>query len=148
PLEIGTKSEDDSAAVEAQTIAARSYAYIHLTTEPTRIYDVTCGTLDQVYGGVPAETPVASEAVEATHALVLKYAGRVVNAPYSSTCGGTTAAASEVWRSNDEPYLQSVSDQIPGSSRYYCDIAPRFHWTRTLDGADLNAALARYLANY
>ncbi|HEY4133210.1 MAG TPA: SpoIID/LytB domain-containing protein [Gemmatimonadaceae bacterium] len=148
PLEIGTKSEDDSAAVQAQTVAARSYAYIHLTTEPSRIYDVTGGTLDQVYGGVQAETPVASEAVESTHALVVKYAGRVVNAPYSSTCGGITAGASEVWRSNDEPYLQSVSDQIPGSSRYYCDIAPRFHWTRTIEGADLNAALARYLANY
>jgi stage II sporulation protein D len=134
--------------VQAQTVAARSYAYIHLTTEPSRIYDVTGGTLDQVYGGVQAETPVASEAVESTHALVVKYAGRVVNAPYSSTCGGITAGASEVWRSNDEPYLQSVSDQIPGSSRYYCDIAPRFHWTRTIEGADLNAALARYLANY
>jgi stage II sporulation protein D len=72
----------------------------------------------------------------------------VVNAPYSSTCGGATAAASEIWRSNDEPYLQSVSDQIPGTSRYYCDIAPRFRWTRTIDGPDLNAALARYLANY
>ncbi len=148
PLEIGTKAEQDSAAVMAQTIAARSYAYIHLTDEPSRVYDVTGGTLDQVYGGVQAETPVASEAVESTHALVLKYAGRVVNAPYSSTCGGITSAASEVWRSNDEPYLQAVSDQIPGTSRYYCDIAPRFHWTRTIDGADLNAALVRYLASY
>jgi stage II sporulation protein D (peptidoglycan lytic transglycosylase) len=148
PLEIGTRSAGDSSAVQAQAITARSYAFIHLSAEPGRYYDVTGGTLDQVYGGVAAETDVSSQAVESTRTLVLKYAGRVVNAPYSSTCGGSTASASELWRSNDEPYLQAVSDQIPGTSRYYCDIAPRFRWTKTIDGADLNAALARYLASY
>ena len=146
PLEIGTRSLDDSAAVQAQAVTARSYAYIHLT--PNRFYDVTAGTLDQVYGGVSVESAVGSEAVESTRTLVLKYAGRIVNAPYSSTCGGQTAAASEIWRSEDEPYLRSVSDEIPGTGRYYCDIAPRFRWTRTLDGTQLNAALAQYLANY
>ncbi|HEX4682430.1 MAG TPA: SpoIID/LytB domain-containing protein [Gemmatimonadaceae bacterium] len=148
PLEIGTRAESDSAAVQAQAVSARSYAYTHVTAPSSRYYDITAGTLDQVYGGAAAESPVGSEAVESTRALVLKYAGRVVNAPYHSTCGGATAAASELWRSNDEPYLQSVSDQIPGTSRYYCDIAPRFHWTRTLEAATLNAALARYLATY
>jgi len=148
PLEIGTTSPLDSAAAQAQAVTARSYAYIHLATDPRQAYDVTGGTLDQVYGGVAVETPVASEAVESTRAQVLKYAGRVVNAPYHSTCGGSTAAASEVWRSNDEPYLQPVSDRIPGSSRYYCDLAPRFRWSRTIDGPALTAALAQYLPAY
>src|SRR5215216_1642745 len=148
PLEIGTTAIADSAAVQAQAVTARSYAYIHLASNPRRIYDVTGGTLDQVYGGVAVETPVSSEAVESTRTLVLRYAGRVVNAPYHSTCGGTTAMASEIWRSNDEPYLQSVSDRIPGSGRYYCDGAARFRWSRTIEGPALNAALAQYLANY
>ncbi len=148
PLEIGTRDRRDSAAVQAQAVTARSYAYTHLSTEPGREYDVTSGVQDQVYGGVGAETPVASEAVESTRTLVLSYAGRVVNAPYHSTCGGSTAAASEVWHSPDEPYLRPVSDQIPGTNRYYCDIAPRFRWTRTIDGAHLNAAVERYLAEY
>lgn len=147
PLEIGTRALGDSAAVQAQAITARSYAYIHLSPSG-RFYDVTGGTLDQVYGGVAAETDVGSQAVESTQTLVLKYAGRIVNAPYSSTCGGETAAASEIWRSEDEPYLRHVSDQIPGTGRYYCDIAPRFRWTRTLEATQLNAALAQYLANY
>jgi stage II sporulation protein D len=139
---------DDSAAVQAQAVTARSYAFIHLTNSRSRFYDVTAGVGDQVYGGVEVETPVASEAVESTRTLVLRYGGRVVNAPYSSTCGGSTAGASEMWRSNDEPYLQPVSDQIPGTSRYYCDIGARFRWTRTLDAPTLNQALAQYLANY
>jgi len=97
PMEIGTRAESDSAAVQAQAITARSYAYTHLNADASRVYDVVAGVLDQVYGGVAAETAVSSQAVESTRALVLKYAGRVVNAPYSSTCGGSTAAASEVW---------------------------------------------------
>ena len=148
PLEIGTRSEGDSAAVQAQAVTARSYAFIHLSNDASRMYDVTAGELDQVYKGVGAESPVASQAVESTRTLVLKYAGRVVNAPYHSTCGGSTASASEVWRSADEPYLHPVSDRIPGTNRYYCDIAPRFQWTKTLEGPTLNAALAQYLANY
>jgi stage II sporulation protein D len=148
PLEIGSKSFGDSAAIQAQAVTARSYAYIHLSKEPSRIYDVTDGVQDQVYGGIASETPAADRAVEATRGLVLKYAGRVVNAPYHSTCGGTTAAASEVWRSGDEPYLTRVSDRVPGTDRFYCDIGSRFRWTRTLDAATLNAAIAQYLATY
>lgn len=148
PLEIGSRALGDSAAVQAQAITARSYAYIHLAPELARAYDVTSGTQDQVYGGAAVETEVSSRAVESTRTLVLRYAGRVVNAPYSSTCGGQTAAASEIWRSNDEPYLQRVSDEIPGTGRYYCDIAPRFRWTRTIEGPQLTAALAQYLASY
>jgi stage II sporulation protein D len=148
PLEIGTTATPDSAAVQAQAVTARSYAYIHLTNDPVRTYDLTGGVLDQVYGGVAVETSVSSEAVESTRTLVLKYAGRVVNAPYHSTCGGSTAAASEIWRSSDEPYLVPVSDRIPGTERYYCDLGARFRWTRTLEAATLNAALAQYLATY
>ena len=146
PLEIGDLPASDAAAVEAQAITARSYAYIHL--DASRPYDLTGGVLDQLYGGAAAERALASQAVEATRGLVLKYAGRVVNAPYHAACGGTTASASEIWRSNDEPYLQSVSDQIPGTNRYYCDLSPRFRWTRVMDGPTLDAALAKYLATY
>jgi stage II sporulation protein D len=53
-----------------------------------------------------------------------------------------------LWRTDDEPYLRSVSDRIPGTDRYYCDIAPRFHWTRSFSASTLNAAMARYLARY
>jgi stage II sporulation protein D len=148
PLEIGGRLDADSAAVQAQAVTARSYAYVHLVTDPLRAYDVTAGVNDQVYGGVGAENAVTNRAIEATRGLVLTYAGRTVNAPYHSTCGGTTATASEVWRSTDEPYLRRVSDRIPGSDRFYCDIAPRFSWTRTLDARTLNAALSQYLVNY
>jgi len=148
PLEIGTKDLRDSSAVQAQAVTARSYAYVHAGGSPSRPYDVSASVSDQIYGGADVETSVSNAAVSATRDLVLQYDGRVVNAPYHSTCGGSTAAADEIWRTNGEPYLQRVSDQIPGTDRYYCDIAPRFRWTRTLDGETLRAALVRYLATY
>lgn len=149
PLEIGTSAPGDAAAVEAQAVTARSYAYVHVgATTPTRLYDVTASVRDQLYGGVNAETAVANRAIDQTRGLVLQYAGRVVNAPYHSACGGSTAGADEIWRTQGEPYLQSVSDRIPGTDRFYCDIAPRFRWTRTLDGATLREALVKYLGTY
>lgn len=149
PLEIGTRDARDAAAVQAQAVTARSYAYVHASSSSaSRPYDMTASVSDQLYGGADVETPVANAAVSATRGLVLQYDGRVVNAPYHSTCGGSTAAADEIWRTNSEPYLQRVSDQIPGTDRFYCDIAPRFRWTRTLDGQTLSAALVRYLGNY
>jgi stage II sporulation protein D len=148
PMEIGTRDDRDVEAVKAQAVTARSYAYVHVGDGTTRPYDVSASVNDQLYGGADAETVVANAAVNATRGVVLQYEGRVVNAPYHSACGGSTAAAEEIWRTNGEPYLQRVSDQIPGTDRFYCDIAPRFRWTRTLDGETLRAALVRYLATY
>jgi stage II sporulation protein D len=149
PLEIGTSASRDAAAVEAQAITARSYAYAHVgASSANRPYDVTASVSDQLYGGAGVETVVGNAAIDATRGLVLQYDGRVVNAPYHSACGGSTAAAEEVWRTRGEPYLQPVSDRIPGTDRYYCDIAPRFRWTRTLDGATLREALVKYLGTY
>jgi stage II sporulation protein D len=148
PLEIGGRSLGEEAAVAAQAVAARSYAYTHIA-DPSRPYDMLATVMDQVYGGVDAERSMSDAAVAATAGLVLKYRGVVVNAPYHSTCGGTTAAASEVWRSSDEPYLAAVSDRVPGTAdRYYCDIAPRFRWTRTFTATEFRAALDRYLREY
>ena len=148
PLEIGPRAAAESAAVQAQAIAARSYAVVHLDAPRTPLYDVSATVLDQVYGGVDAETDVSNAAIASTRGLVLTYAGRVVNAPYHSSCGGSTAAPTEVWRSAPEPFLQPVSDRIPGSDRSYCDIAPGFEWTRTYSGPELDALIGRYLGQY
>jgi stage II sporulation protein D len=145
PLEIGTSAAADVAAIEAQAVAARSYAITHLAG-PSRPYDMVATVADQVYGGATAESGVGNQAVDATAGLVLQYDGRVVNAPYHATCGGSTAEPQDVWRTAGEPYLRRVSDQIPGTARFYCDQAPRFRWTRTFDESTLRDDVARYVA--
>jgi stage II sporulation protein D len=168
PLEIGPRTDAERAAVEAQAVAARSYTYVRLDGAPgsgrsaggygsygsggaaARPYDLVNTVDDQVYGGADAERPLTDAAVEATAGQVITYAGRVVNAPYHSTCGGSTAEVGEVWyRQPPEPYLQRVSDRIPGTAgRYYCDQSPRFRWTRSYGAAALRATLDRYLRAY
>jgi stage II sporulation protein D len=144
PLEIGTTSPADAAAVEAQAITARSYAVTRIG-DGRRAYDMTATTQDQVYGGASVETRLANTSIDATQGLVLLYGGAVVNAPYHANCGGSTAAPQDSWRASAEPYLQRVSDQIPGTNRYYCDQAPRFRWTRTFGADELREAVARYV---
>jgi stage II sporulation protein D len=144
PLEIGTNDAADLAAVEAQAVAARSYAYTRLAG-PSRPYDVVATVQDQVYGGVNAESRTGNQAVDETAGLVLLYGGRVASAPYHANCGGFTAAPGDSWNVDAEPYLRRVSDQIPGTDRYYCDWAPRFRWTRRYTGEQLRESVSRYV---
>lgn len=151
PLEIGaTRNASEQAAVEAQAVAARSYTWVRLTSTTRRPdFDLVATVSDQVYGGVDAERDGTDRAVRATAGLVLKFGGRVVDAPYSASCGGQTAAPEEVWRTGPSSYLRRVSDRIPGSAnRYYCEIAPRFAWTKEFTSAELDAAVRNYLRAY
>ena len=143
PLEIGTSATADAPAVEAQAVSARSYAVTHLLGG--RLWDMRATVSDQVYGGASAETVVGNTSVDETSGLVLLYGGHVVNAPYFSTCGGSTAEPQDVWRTSPQPYLQRVSDQIPGTTRFYCDGAPKYRWNRVFGREALRQNIARYL---
>jgi stage II sporulation protein D len=147
PLEIGNRTSAEMAAVQAQAVAARTYAYKHLSE--ARPFDMYATVQDQVYGGVDAEKPLSDTAIETTSDVVVLYNGHPITTPYHSTCGGSTAGVSEVWYDQpDQPYLRPVSDKIPGTDTYYCDPSPRFSWTQTYDGAGLKAVMEKYLANY
>lgn len=148
PLEIGDRKPGEEAAVQAQAVAARSYTYIHMADAGHHGFDMYGSIQDQVYGGVDAEKPMSDDAVTTTNGMVVRYAGRIINTPYSSTCGGSTAAVSEVWwRQPDQPYLRPVSDRIPGTDSYYCDPSPRFKWTATFDRNELRTTLEKYLGS-
>jgi stage II sporulation protein D len=147
PLEIGSRTSAEFAAVQAQAVAARTYAYKHLTS--TRAFDMYATVQDQVYGGVDAEKPQADTAIMTTRDVVVLYNGQPITTPYHSTCGGSTAGVSEVWYDQpDQPYLRPVSDRIPGTNNYYCDSSPRFSWTQSYDAAGLRAVMEKYLATY
>ncbi len=153
PLEIGERAPAERAAVEAQAIAARSYtvtrlAAAHRGAGRSPDFDLVASVSDQVYGGRDAERPFSDAAVSASAGLVLRLGERVLNAPFYSACGGETAAAEEVWRTGGESHLRRVSDRIAGTERFYCDIAPRFAWTRAFTATELDAVVRRYVAAY
>jgi len=148
PLELGVRSPNESAALEAQAIAARSYTAVRMREGEGRPFDLADDAWDQVYGGMDAEHPIADAAVAATEGLVLTWRGSVVRAPYHSTCGGETVAPTEAWSGvRDEPWLRGVSDaRSPGEGGgAWCDRSPRFHWERSFDRRALDDAVERYV---
>ncbi len=120
------------AALQAQSILARTYALQHRTL--SRPYDVTMTESDQRYGGIGAESPACIAAVDATRAVQLTYAGGPASVFYASCCGGHTEDASELWGHAGLPYLRGVA--CP-----YCTAAPDYRWQRSIPLAGVAAAL-------
>ena len=57
-----------------------------------------------------------------------------------------TAEPGEVWTGEAcAPYLRRFDDHIPGSRRAYCDISPRYDWSRDMSGEEIGTAVTRYL---
>lgn len=97
------------AELEAQAVAARSYAVAQL--KPSANYDLLPDTRDQVYGGVAAERSRSNEAVYRTQGQVLMWNGQVARTYYSSSSGGRTESAQDAWPgASPLPYLRSVRD--------------------------------------
>jgi stage II sporulation protein D len=115
-----------AAALQAQAVAARSYALANLAKG--RPFDLYGDARSQVYGGIGAESPAASAAVDETKGKVVLYGGKVANTLFSSTSGGRTVSALEA-TGVDVPYLVSVADP-------YDTLSPYHDWVVTLSDAD------------
>jgi stage II sporulation protein D len=126
-----------AAALQAQAIVARTYALQKRTL--SRAYDVLASDADQRYGGVAAEHPASSAAVDATRGQTLGYLGGPASVFYSSCCGGHSADADELWGHAGLPYLRGVDDP-------YCTASPDYRWQRSLPLDRARAALADRLS--
>ncbi len=122
-------------ALRAQAIAARSIAATGSRRFAAEGYDVRSTTDSQVYGGVVAEDPRTTAAVDATRGLIVLFDGRPAFAAYHADSGGATESSELVWGSVI-PHLRGVSD--PFSSD-----APNHQWSLRLDLAAIEAALRR-----
>jgi len=142
PGEIGSRDPRDRAALQAQAVAARSYAAARMG-ERRPLYDVTATVSDQVYGGQSAERPATDDAVRDTRSLVLTWGDRIITAPYHAHGGEVTAAPIEVWQRASEPYLQAVSDRTAGGG-CFCDASGNQGWERRFTFAELESLLQRY----
>lgn len=100
------------AALEAQAVAARSYA---LSLEGSHgDYDLCATVSCQVYRGIDAENARSDAAVRATAGVVVTYAGSVARTYYHADSGGVTASSGEVW-GTPLPYLVARPDAQAGA---------------------------------
>jgi SpoIID/LytB domain protein len=131
------------AALEAQAIAARSYALASTGwdgAEGETLEDPICSTTScQVYAGMPVgrigTTGRWYRAVRATRGQVLLYQGRPATTFYFSTSNGRTYDNEDVFGGAPLPYLRGVPEHDDRAS-------PTSHWTSRVPLGDLRRFLA------
>ena len=107
PNELSPGGWPQLEALKAQAVAARTYAVGNLGRFGREGFDLTPDTRSQVYGGRATEHALTDRAVAETHGLVATYAGRPINALYTSTCGGRTEHAEHIFGGDSVPYLRA-----------------------------------------
>jgi stage II sporulation protein D len=110
------------AALEAQAVAARTYA---ITTDAGGSgFDQYSDTRSQAYGGVSAETSRSDAAVAATRGQVVTYGGRPAVTYFFSSSGGHTENDENVFAgSAADPWLRGVPDPYDGAGGN-----PNYRW--------------------
>ena len=106
PAELSPEKFPEKEAIKAQAIAARTYVVKRRGQYESEGYDLCATPACQVYSGVGVEQPMSSDAVDETAGEILTYDGQPIDALYTSTCGGRTENAENVF-SNPVPYLVS-----------------------------------------
>jgi len=98
-------------ALEAQAIAARSYAYYIVLKNKDKSYDVASTTASQVYGGADAGSEKSDQAVRETAGSVLTYEGKPVLSYFHAHSGGKLEDSGLVWTTS-LPYYKVKNDKI------------------------------------
>ncbi len=107
PNELAPDAFPELEALKAQAIAARTYIVRNLGQFESENFDICATDFCQVYRGFGTEHPLSDEAIEQTRGIVATYEGEAINALYSSTCGGRTENAENVFQQK-VPYLVST----------------------------------------
>jgi stage II sporulation protein D len=131
-----------TAALQAQAIAARSYALATTGwsgSQGQTLRTPICATTScQVYRGIPVppqpDVRRWYRAVRSTSGLVLLYQGRPAETVYFSTSNGHTYGNEQVFGSAPLPYLRPVVERDDGAS-------PTSHWRVRIPFSDLTRFL-------
>jgi stage II sporulation protein D len=122
PSEMGPELYNQLEALKAQAVAARTYTLRNMGEFAREGYDICATPRCQVYGGMSVEHPLSDQAVAETAGQVILYRGELVNALYSSTCGGHTEDVHVMFPLQREPYLKGVPCMEAGVARIDGDL--------------------------
>jgi SpoIID/LytB domain protein len=125
-----------AAALEAQAVAARSYA---LSTQVDgNGFDLYPDTRSQVYEGMASEAASGNRAVETTKGEVVTYGGEIAQTYFSACSGGHTESVQNVFFGPPVPYLVGVPDPYDGA-------CPLHTWKLKFSQSEISSKLSGYL---
>lgn len=127
-------------ALMAQMVASRSYLLTMKGRHWHHQHDFCDGPHCQVYLGLHHVNQKALEAARLSSGQYLTYNGRALAAFYHDTCGGSTSAAEDAWRTRRLPYLKALRD---GPGEGYCKNSPHAHWIYKIDRAKMKKILRK-----
>ncbi|HEX3186909.1 MAG TPA: SpoIID/LytB domain-containing protein, partial [Pyrinomonadaceae bacterium] len=104
-------------ALKAQAIAARTYALKNRGQFMSQGFDILPTTRSQVYRGLTSENPLSTRAVDETRGIIATYDGEPINALYTSTCGGRTEDAENIFN-QAVPYLRGRECAAEGAAAF------------------------------
>ena len=104
-------------AHKAQAIAARTYALRNRGQFSSEGFDLLPDTRSQVYRGLSSENSLSSRAVDETRGVIATYQGEPINALYTSTCGGRTEDAENIFN-HATPYLRGRECAAEGKAAF------------------------------
>jgi len=145
PFEMGNLPENQIEALKAQAVAARSFVMAH--RKPNEPFDISTTIWDQVYGGVSKTDKVIDKAVESTRGIVGTYNGKIIDAKYSSTCGGITENNENIWIGKRIPYLRSVRDS-GWDRKDFCRFSPHYRWERVYDKKEFFEVIKKQIQDF
>jgi stage II sporulation protein D len=138
PHEMGNPGPHAFAAMEAQAIAARTYALAKMRARTGEPFDVHAGVMDQVYRGSKGIFQLASAAVRETAGRMLSHNGELAKTYYCASCGGHTSDIRRVWPQREPaPYLHGIRDMEAVSKKTSCSEGRRFRWRYSFSGRRL-----------
>jgi len=108
PSELSPYEFRELEAQKAQAVAARTYALKNMKLNQGHHFDLDDTPNSQFYKGMNAEHALSNEAVEQTEGEVAVYHGELIEALYTSTCGGRTENVEDVFMGPALPYLRST----------------------------------------
>lgn len=137
-------------ALKAQALCARTYVLKNLNKHNSYGFDICTTASCQVYHGMGSlrsdfgPTEVSMRAVAETNGQVIKYNGRLAETFYSSSFGGASEDAKNVWGTdtvNEYPYLRGVEDPYEADLNDRNAMSP---WTVSYTSAQLTQQLQKY----
>jgi stage II sporulation protein D len=109
PNELSPTAFPALEGLKAQAVAARTYVLRNRGQFAAKGYDICATPTCQMYGGRSTEHPLSDRAVDETRGTVAYHRGSLINALYTSTCGGHTEHGSNIFEGEPTPYLVGVS---------------------------------------
>lgn len=128
--EIGGRASPET--IKAQAICARSYVYASLSHNKKQApYDFYSDERNQVYSGFSKIPQNVVKSVRETFGEILTENGKVLYTFYSSTCGGRTMPAENLFKNTHD------FKSLKGIKCDYCKNSPHYEWLTKIPRAEL-----------